>query len=665
MVKAKTLKNNKGKAEKQQLRGIKDGSIKKKDSKFKNTLNDKVISNNNSKNNYTSNKGKAFVKTILDETYSSPKPIVPSNYINIKRTPNKNKGAKKYQDQKPISTDNAKQSKQNSPNKTQKQSTNSSKAPKNNKKTVNFKKMEKQFVEPDITEEEDNMNTSSDEAESDSESDTSNILGKLLEEDSYDDDDDEDYEEDEEIESEDDEDDDDDDSEEETEDDEEMIEPEVVERSKGLQSKTKKNKKDQKKVNNETESDTSENDDDDESDTTDEEMEKEKSTKNFKVVTKDEDNNSKKEGTNSKKENNDINKESSESCMTDEDDSDELFSSDCSSDFGSGSSSDERVDDEAYIEEIISIGKFRISRSDRDYLAKRIVLIDNIYKNTNASDILDICSRFGEVDLFEARPYPAFFLDNVDAPGTLKEWIELDYPHLSTYSANVLFSTPKDAKKAVKYIQGLKFQGHYLNVVTAFDTEKEPNYAVYVTDLKEGIEDNALWYTFKRCGKIKCLRNVRDPLTGISKGYGYVAFKSIHSTKCALAISGVTLGGKQVKVQPYPYNKNASRDNLIEGIRRKKHGIKRVMELKRRMELNRMLKKRPFKRSLEESAVCDVEKSVKGRKKQQGDKEENKEKSTAFQGQMVDLKNKKKKKKFNKKKKIMAEKLTAKSTKKI
>ncbi|KYM99807.1 RNA-binding protein 34 [Cyphomyrmex costatus] len=633
MVKAKTLKNNKGKAEKQQLRGIKDGSIKKKDSKFKNTLNDK--------------------------------------------------------DQKPISTDNAKQSKQNSPNKTQKQSTNSSKAPKNNKKTVNFKKMEKQFVEPDITEEEDNMNTSSDEAESDSESDTSNILGKLLEEDSYDDDDDEDYEEDEEIESEDDEDDDDDDSEEETEDDEEMIEPEVVERSKGLQSKTKKNKKDQKKVNNETESDTSENDDDDESDTTDEEMEKEKSTKNFKVVTKvtkidpkvmensdldsyydehdfqDEDNNSKKEGTNSKKENNDINKESSESCMTDEDDSDELFSSDCSSDFGSGSSSDERVDDEAYIEEIISIGKFRISRSDRDYLAKRIVLIDNIYKNTNASDILDICSRFGEVDLFEARPYPAFFLDNVDAPGTLKEWIELDYPHLSTYSANVLFSTPKDAKKAVKYIQGLKFQGHYLNVVTAFDTEKEPNYAVYVTDLKEGIEDNALWYTFKRCGKIKCLRNVRDPLTGISKGYGYVAFKSIHSTKCALAISGVTLGGKQVKVQPYPYNKNASRDNLIEGIRRKKHGIKRVMELKRRMELNRMLKKRPFKRSLEESAVCDVEKSVKGRKKQQGDKEENKEKSTAFQGQMVDLKNKKKKKKFNKKKKIMAEKLTAKSTKKI
>lgn len=57
----------------------------------------------------------------------------------------------------------------------------------------------------------------------------------------------------------------------------------------------------------------------------------------------------------------------------------------------------------------------------------------------------------------------------------------------------------------------------------------------------------------------------------------------------------------------------------------------------------------------------EYERNLKKNKKQQ-ETQYSEEKSTAFQGQKVDLKNKKKNK-FDKKKKKMAEKLTAKSVK--
>ncbi|XP_018307417.1 nucleolar protein 12 [Mycetomoellerius zeteki] len=653
MGKAKALKHNANKG-KQQLHEIKGGSIKKnKDSKLKNT-----------------SKGQ-------------------------KHTPNKNKVPKKYQKPSPNSNA-AKQSKQDSPNKKRnlKQSTNSSKAQKIGKKTFNSRKTEKQLDKSNsnITESDDSSFKSDETFETDS--DVPDIFDKSLAES---DDDDEDYEKGEEEE---DMDDDDDSDEEETtvddnSDEEEMSERKGVKMFKGLQSKTKKNKKVQKRDDDtdddEVESDesttenTTENTTDEYDTDEDEEIRRDKGEKKkdnikkskFKIVKQYVEIDPKvKENSNldyntSDDTNDDSDDEDAElgtkallgKSIADDDD-DEDFNAedeDSNSDEDDITSEEESESDNAIRkanEEFNNciIGKYNITKTERDNLARRIILIDNIPKPTPSYEIAEMCAEFGKYEIFEARPYPAFFTDLKMQPLEPLDWLNRDYPDLETFSVNVLYKSRQDALKAMKHMHGMMFARNYLNVITADLTEQEPDHAVYVTNIRKTMPDNDLWEMFKQCGSIVRIRNVRDPISGLNKGFGYVSFNNEAAVKYALTLDGVKLNGRRIKVLPYPYRRNLSLNNLTEEIKRRNQGIKRILSL------GDILSSKKFKKNSGEPAARNVEpeRNIKKHKKQ----EEDKKKSTAFQGQMVDLKNKRKKNKLDKKKKKMAEKLTAKSIKK-
>lgn len=43
-------------------------------------------------------------------------------------------------------------------------------------------------------------------------------------------------------------------------------------------------------------------------------------------------------------------------------------------------------------------------------------------------------------------------------------------------------------------------------------------------NLYEGIQEDEIWDFFKDCGTITAVRVVRDNMTGVSKGFGYVDF---------------------------------------------------------------------------------------------------------------------------------------------
>ncbi|KYN17939.1 PREDICTED: nucleolar protein 12-like isoform X2 [Trachymyrmex cornetzi] len=643
MGKAKALKHNANKG-KQQLHEIKGGSIKKnKDSKFKNTPKDQELA------------------------------------------PNKNKISKKYWDQKASPSGNAvaKQSKQDFPNKKQnfKQSTNSSKAQKIGKKTFNSKKMEKQLDKSNsntIESEDDSSNKSDETSESDS--DIPDIFDRSLKES---DDEDEDYEEEKEDTDNDDVSDeeemDDDDS-----DEEEMSECKGVTMFKGLQSKTKKNKKGQKEDDEvESNENTTESDEDDDEDDTDEDedkdMEKQKKKddhiekpkiriiKNYaefdSTVLENSDSDDYSNDTTDYSDDEDAElgtKVLLEQTIAD-DDEDEDFNEedkDTSDEDDISSEEDSENDDvkrEANENENSIMKKFNLTLNERDDLAKRIVVIDNIPKTTSVDEIIKLCEENGKIELFKARPYPAFFLNSQEQKyvGVL-EWLNKDYPHLETYSANVLYFKPSDAWKAMKLMHGTKIDGNFLNVVTADKSELEPEHAVYITNIKSTMPDNFIWEIFKRCGTIDRMRNVRDPVTGLSRGFGYVSFFDTVSAKIALDYNNEKFHGWRIKVVPYPYHENTSVESLIGEMQRKNQAI---LDYGQRTLDNRSSKK--FKKSSGEPANVESERNVKKHKKQEGDKKT----FTAFQGQMVELKNKNKKNKLDKKKKKMAEKLVAKSKK--
>ncbi|EGI67091.1 PREDICTED: nucleolin-like [Acromyrmex echinatior] len=622
MGKVKALKHNANKG-KQQLHEIKGGSVKKnKDSKFKNTSKDQ-------------------------------KPV-----------PNK-KISKKYWDQK------------SSPNKKQnfKQSKNSNKAQKIDKKTFNSKKVEKQLDKSDsntIESEDDSSNKSDETFESDS--DIPDIFDKSLGED----DEDEDCEKDEEEE---DTDSDDESDEEEMDDDdgsdeEEMSEHKGVKMFKGLQSKNKKNQKEDEIESNTTEN-TTESDDDDDEDNTDEDENKDKEkqkkkdnriTKNYaEILDLTSDSDYSNDTTDfSDDENAELGtKALLEQSIADDDDDEDFNGEDKDSsdedDISSEVEEDSENDDvkkEANENENSIIRRFNITQQEKDDIAKRIVLIDNIPKTTPRAVIEKVCREHGKYQIFEAKPYPAFFLDEEEDMEQIEplEWINRDYPHLETFSVNVLYSKRRSALIAVKYMHGLMFGRNFLSAVTADKIVQEPPHAVYITDLKKTMPDNCIWDMFNRCGFIMRFRNVRDSITGLSRGFGYVSFKTEDSVKTALTYSNEKIDGWRIKVMPYPYCEKSFVKKLEKETRQRNQPIlengKRILE-----NDNRSSKK--FKKSSGEPANVEPERNIKKQKKQ----EEDKKKSTAFQGQMVELKNKNKKNKLDKKNKKMAEKLAATSKK--
>lgn len=539
MGKAKALKHNANKG-KQQLHEIKGGSIKKnKDSKLKNTSKGKVTLINNS-------------KEILRKP--SPKVSFANKPSGQKHTPNKNKVPKKYQKPSPNSNA-AKQSKQDSPNKKRnlKQSTNSSKAQKIGKKTFNSRKTEKQLDKSNsnITESDDSSFKSDETFETDS--DVPDIFDKSLaesddddedyekgeEEEDMDDDDDDDGDEDDDNdndEDDDDNDDDDDSDEEETtvddnSDEEEMSERKGVKMFKGLQSKTKKNKKVQKRDDDtdddEVESDesttenTTENTTDEYDTDEDEEIRRDKGEKKkdnikkskFKIVKQYVEIDPKvKENSNldyntSDDTNDDSDDEDAElgtkallgKSIADDDD-DEDFNAedeDSNSDEDDITSEEESESDNAIRkanEEFNNciIGKYNITKTERDNLARRIILIDNIPKPTPSYEIAEMCAEFGKYEIFEARPYPAFFTDLKIQPLEPLDWLNRDYPDLETFSVNVLYKSRQDALKAMKHMHGMMFARNYLNVITADLTEQEPDHAVYVTNIRKSMYNKSL-----------------------------------------------------------------------------------------------------------------------------------------------------------------------------
>lgn len=112
--------------------------------------------------------------------------------------------------------------------------------------------------------------------------------------------------------------------------------------------------------------------------------------------------------------------------------------------------------------------------------------------------------------------------------------------------------------------------------------------------------DNDLWEMFKQCGSIVRIRNVRDPISGLNKGFGYVSFNNEAAVKYALTLDGVKLNGRRIKVLPYPYRRNLSLNNLTEEIKRRNQGIKRILSL------GDILSSKKFKKNSGEPAARNV-----------------------------------------------------------
>jgi nucleolar protein 12 len=117
-------------------------------------------------------------------------------------------------------------------------------------------------------------------------------------------------------------------------------------------------------------------------------------------------------------------------------------------------------------------------------------------------------------------------------------------------NAYIVFSNKQEADKACK-LNGVVFMDKHLRVDGASnDKQHDRKRSVFLGGLPFDTEEEELWEFFKDCGEIESVRAVRDKITNVGKGFGYVQFLDRDSVDAALALTDKKFRNKtKIRIQ--------------------------------------------------------------------------------------------------------------------
>ncbi|XP_071475935.1 RNA-binding protein 34 isoform X2 [Marmota flaviventris] len=192
------------------------------------------------------------------------------------------------------------------------------------------------------------------------------------------------------------------------------------------------------------------------------------------------------------------------------------------------------------------------------------------------------------------------------------------HPDQKNINAYVVFKDEIAATKALKRNGAQIADGFRIRVDLASETSSRDKRSVFVGNLPFKVEESAVEEHFLDCGSIVAVRIVRDPVTGVGKGFGYVLFKDTDAVHLALKLNNSELMGRKLRVM-----RSVNKEKLKQ--QNSNPGLKKVSKPKQ--SLNSASKdaghsKRVF---IGEKAVL-IKKKKKGQKKSRQAKKQRKQK---------------------------------------
>lgn len=156
----------------------------------------------------------------------------------------------------------------------------------------------------------------------------------------------------------------------------------------------------------------------------------------------------------------------------------------------------------------------------------------------------------------------------------------------------VEFKTPEDAAYAIKTLNMVKLYGKPIKVAHSQNTEKDSadvGANLFIGNLDPDVDETMLHTTFSAFGVIvDNPKVVRDPDTGISKGFGFVRFGDFEASDTAIDVmDGQYLGGRPISVN-YAFKKDST--GMTRGER---HGTPAERLLAAQKKLNQPQSMRP------------------------------------------------------------------------
>ncbi|XP_029906388.1 RNA-binding protein 34 [Myripristis murdjan] len=124
------------------------------------------------------------------------------------------------------------------------------------------------------------------------------------------------------------------------------------------------------------------------------------------------------------------------------------------------------------------------------------------------------------------------------------------HPNKQSINAYVVFRDEDGVAKALQR-NGMEIEQNFhirVDRVTENPTHDHKR-SVFVGNLSFEIRELVFRQHFEECGAVEAVRLVRDPNSGLGKGFGYVLFESADSVQLALKLNGSSLEGRSIRVK--------------------------------------------------------------------------------------------------------------------
>ncbi len=191
---------------------------------------------------------------------------------------------------------------------------------------------------------------------------------------------------------------------------------------------------------------------------------------------------------------------------------------------------------------------------DHEAEDERTVFVGNLPNNVAKKDVEKIFKDCGRIEAVRIRSQVlAKVAEGEKKRGRAVRVLrgEIDKSGNHSSHAYVLFTERSPQVAKALQLNGLVFQGRHI-VVTKEDAASRafpPQTSVFIGNVPFPTSDEAVYSFFDDRGlPVKRVRIVRDPETGLGKGFGYVEFSTPSSVKKAIAVRGEPLNGREIRI---------------------------------------------------------------------------------------------------------------------
>lgn len=216
--------------------------------------------------------------------------------------------------------------------------------------------------------------------------------------------------------------------------------------------------------------------------------------------------------------------------------------------------------------------KIQINEEEERLKNERTVFVGNLPVTCNKKKLKSFFKEYGQIESVRFRCV-------IPAEGTLSKKLAAIkrkmHPDQKNINAYVVFKDETAATKALNRNGAQIADGFRIRVDLASETSSRDKRSVFVGNLPYKIEESAVEDHFLDCGSIVAVRIVRDRVTGLGRGFGYVLFENTDAVHLALKLNNSELMGRKLRVMRSIHKEKLKQNSnpILKNVSKPKKGL--------------------------------------------------------------------------------------------